>query len=151
LHAAADAVKLIFKEDFVPKHADRLLHALAPMLAMFPALVTFAVIPFGDQLCFRDNGNGVFDFGDLAYPVAGMTRSFQCAGGHAVSLQIADLNVGILYLFAMAGTGVIGAAIAGWASDNKFSLLGGLRAASQMVSYEVAMGLSLAGLFIIYG
>ena len=69
----------------------------------------------------------------------------------AVNLQIADLNVGILYLFAMAGTGVIGAAIAGWASDNKFSLLGGLRAASQMVSYEVAMGLSLCGLFVVYG
>jgi NADH-quinone oxidoreductase subunit H len=71
--------------------------------------------------------------------------------GHTISLQIADLNVGILYIFAMGGTGVIGAAIAGWASDNKFSLLGGLRAASQMVSYEVAMGLSLIGIFMIYG
>jgi len=68
-----------------------------------------------------------------------------------VGLQIADLNVGILYLFAMGGTGVVGAALAGWASDNKFSLLGGLRAASQMVSYEVAMGLSLVGLFLVTG
>ncbi|HVY48128.1 MAG TPA: complex I subunit 1 family protein [Minicystis sp.] len=152
LHAAADAIKLIFKEDFVPKNADRLLHALAPMLAMFPALVTFAVIPFGDKICFGDNGDRVFDFGDLRH-VSGFMQghAFSCPNGHAVTLQIADLNVGILYLFAMAGTGVVGAAIAGWSSDNKFSLLGGLRAASQMVSYEVAMGLSLIGLFIIYG
>jgi NADH:ubiquinone oxidoreductase subunit H len=68
-----------------------------------------------------------------------------------VKLQVADLNVGILYLFGMGGVGIVGAAIAGWASDNKFSLLGGLRAASQMVSYEVAMGMSLLGLFLIYG
>ncbi len=80
-----------------------------------------------------------------------MGPQFQCPAGHAVALQIADLNVGLLYIFAMAGTGVIGAAIAGWASDNKWSLLGGLRAASQMVSYEVAMGISLMGLLLIYG
>jgi NADH-quinone oxidoreductase subunit H len=151
LHAMADAVKLLWKEDFIPKNADRLLHSLAPIMAMFPAFVTFAVIPFGDPLCFADNGNTVFDAGDLARVVPVMSRSFQCPGGHVVPLQIADLNVGILYIFAIAGTGVVGAAIAGWSSDNKFSLLGGLRAASQMVSYEVAMGLSLVGLLMIYG
>ncbi len=153
LHAAADAVKLIWKEDFVPKNADRLLHSLAPLLAMFPALVTCAVIPFGDTICFTDaNRNNVLDWGELARVAPAVTRTGVCpAGTNAVTLQIANLNVGILYLFAMAGTGVIGAAIAGWASDNKFSLLGGLRAASQMVSYEVAMGLSLVGLFAIYG
>jgi NADH-quinone oxidoreductase subunit H len=150
LHAAADAIKMIWKEDFIPKNADRLLHGLAPMLAVFPALVTFAVIPFGDKLCFGDDGDGVFGFSDLPLLKRTVTQAFQC-NGHVVNLQVADLNVGILYLFAMAGTGVIGAAIAGWASDNKFALLGGLRAASQMVSYEVAMGLSLVGLFIIYG
>jgi NADH-quinone oxidoreductase subunit H len=151
LHAAADAVKLFMKEDFVPKNADRLLHGLAPIIALFPALVTFAIIPFGDKLCFADGGTkGVFDWSDLGRLVGEMPADYQCTG-HTVSLQIADLNVGILYLFAMAGTGVIGAAIAGWASDNKFALLGGLRAASQMVSYEVAMGLSLVGLFMIYG
>ena len=79
-----------------------------------------------------------------------MSHDFICRG-HAVGLQVADLNVGILYMFAMGGTGVVGAALAGWASDNKFSLLGGLRAASQMVSYEVAMGLSLVGLFLVFG
>lgn len=152
LHAAADALKLIWKEDFIPKNADRILHSLAPILAMFPALVTFAVIPFGKQLCFQDDGNGVFGFEDLSHAAPLMaSHDFSCARGHAVTWQVADLNVGILYLFAMAGTGVVGAAIAGWASDNKFSLLGGLRAASQMVSYEVAMGLSLVGLFMIYG
>jgi NADH-quinone oxidoreductase subunit H len=151
LHAGADAIKLIFKEDFVPKNADKLLHALAPMLAMFPALVTFAVIPFGQQICFGGDGHRGFEFADLRYASQAMpAHDFVCPG-HAVSLQIADLNVGILYLFAMAGTGVVGAAIAGWSSDNKFSLLGGLRAASQMVSYEVAMGLSLIGLFMIFG
>ncbi|WP_437715452.1 complex I subunit 1 family protein [Sorangium sp. So ce448] len=150
LHAAADAIKMIWKEDFIPKNADRLLHSLAPLLAMFPALVTFAVIPFGDKLCFEDNGDGVFGFGDLPLLKRTVDQAFTC-GGHVVNLQVADLNVGILYIFAMAGTGIIGAALAGWASDNKFSLLGGLRAASQMVSYEVAMGLSIVGLFIIYG
>jgi len=150
LHAAADAVKLFMKEDFVPKNGDKLLHALAPLIALFPALVTFAVIPFGDTICFAEGGAKGFDWSDLGRLVPAVTRDLQCPG-HAVSLQIADLNVGILYLFAMAGTGVIGAAIAGWASDNKFSLLGGLRAASQMVSYEVAMGLSLVGVFLIYG
>ncbi|WP_437677567.1 complex I subunit 1/NuoH family protein [Sorangium sp. So ce131] len=149
LHAAADAIKMIWKEDFIPKNADRLLHSLAPLLAMFPALVTFAVIPFGDKLCFEDNGDRVFGFADLANLKHTVDPAFTC-NGHVVNLQVADLNVGILYIFAMAGTGVIGAAIAGWASDNKFSLLGGLRAASQMVSYEVAMGLSVVGLFIIY-
>ncbi len=149
LHAAADAIKMIWKEDFIPPKGDRLLHSLAPLLAMFPALVTFAVIPFGDKLCFEDNGDGVFGFADLPLLKRTVDQAFTC-GGHVASLQVADLNVGILYIFAMAGTGIIGAALAGWASDNKFSLLGGLRAASQMVSYEVAMGLSVVGLFMIY-
>ncbi len=151
LHVAADGIKLIWKEDFIPKNADKLLHSLAPIIAMFPALVTLAVVPFGDSICFGDNGDKVFGFGDLANIQSSMGHDFSCPGGHRVNLQIADLNVGILFIFAMTGTGVVGAAIAGWASDNKFSLLGGLRAASQMVSYEVAMGLSLVGIFLIYG
>ena len=152
LHAIADTIKMIWKEDFIPPKGDKLLHSLAPMLAVFPVLVTCAVIPFGRSLCFGDaNRDGIFDFGDLTAIAPAMTSKFQCPNGHSVHLQIADLNVGVLYIFAMAGTGVIGAAIAGWASDNKWSLLGGLRAASQMVSYEVAMGLSLIGLLIVYG
>lgn len=149
LHALADSIKMMWKEDFIPPNADKLLHSLAPMLALFPAFVTFAVIPFGDTVCLGGTSSKPIEWSDLQFARA-MTRDFACRG-HAVKLQVADLNVGILYLFAMAGTGVVGAAIAGWASDNKFSLLGGLRAASQMVSYEVAMGLSLVGLFIIYG
>jgi NADH-quinone oxidoreductase subunit H len=151
LHALADSVKMIFKEDFVPKNADRLLHGLAPVISVFPALVVMAVTPFGNFLCFQDgNKNGTFDFSDLAHVAPVIARDGVCEG-FGVPLQIADLNVGILYLFGMSSTGVIGAAIAGWASDNKYSLLGGLRAASQMVSYEVAMGLSLMGLLLIYG
>lgn len=150
LHVLADTLKMIVKEDFVPARADKLLHALAPMLAVFPALVTFAVLPFGDKLCVGGDPTKPLEWTDLTR-VAPLIPGpdFTCRG-HVINLQIADLNVGILYIFAMAGTGVVGAAIAGWASDNKWSLLGGLRAASQMVSYEVTMGMSLLGMFIIY-
>jgi NADH-quinone oxidoreductase subunit H len=152
LHAIADTIKMVWKEDFIPPKGDKILHSLAPILAVFPVLVTCAVIPFGRSLCFGDpDKNGTFDWSDLLAVAPAMGSKFQCPNGHSVHLQIADLNVGILYIFAISGTGVIGAAIAGWASDNKFSLLGGLRAASQMVSYEVAMGMSLIGLFLIYG
>ncbi|MFO0757379.1 MAG: complex I subunit 1 family protein [Byssovorax sp.] len=158
LHTGADVIKMLFKEDFIPPKGDKLLHSLAPMLSMFPALVTFAVIPFGDTICFAADPTKPWNplapsemtWADLGRIAPAMAHDFACRG-HAVKLQVADLNVGILYLFAMAGTGVVGAAIAGWASDNKFSLLGGLRAASQMVSYEVAMGMSLLGLFLVYG
>src|SRR5260370_18076813 len=160
LHALADGAKMAFKEDFVPPNADRLLHSLGPLIAVFPAFVVFAVVPFGDTLCVHighaQGGSFLSDLfnariGDLSTggfsPV--VPRNGVCAE-QGVPLQIANLNVGILYMFAMAGTGIIGAAIAGWSSDNKFSLLGGLRASSQMVSYEVAMGLSLVGAFMVY-
>ncbi len=147
-HSIADAVKFAFKEDFIPPKADKLLHALAPLISVFPALVTYAIIPFGGDLCFQAKDGRP----DLAHLAGTVAAGGACGPGEvAVSLQVADLNVGILYLFAIAGTGMVGAAIAGWSSDNKWSLLGGLRAASQMVSYEVAMGLSLAGAFMIYG
>jgi len=147
LHPAADGLKFAFKEDFIPPGSDRLLHSLAPMICLFPPLVIFAVIPFGDALCFEKTEAGLLD---ITKPLLEMTRDGVCPGIE-IPLQIADVNVGILYMFAVAGTGIVGAAIAGWSSDNKWSLLGGLRAASQMVSYEVAMGLSLAGAFMIYG
>jgi NADH-quinone oxidoreductase subunit H len=150
VHSVADVIKLVMKEDFIPKNADRLLHSLAPMIALFPAFVTMAVLPFGAPLCVGGNPQKPLGFGDLGQIAPVMSREWMCQN-HTVGLQIADLNVGILYLFAMGGTGVVGAALAGWASDNKFSLLGGLRAASQMVSYEVAMGLSLVGLFMVFG
>jgi NADH-quinone oxidoreductase subunit H len=152
LHLVADGVKMAYKEDFIPPRADRLLHALAPIIALFPALVTFAVVPFGDTLCVSSGAKDGGLFRQLAtlgvaqfVPMNGV-----CAEG-GVPLQIANLNVGILYMFALAGTGIVGAAIAGWSSDNKFSLLGGLRASSQMVGYEVAMGMTLVGAFMVYG
>ncbi len=153
LHAVADAIKLIWKEDLRPKNADKLLYAMAPLLAMFPALVTFAVIPMGSTLCFQDvDKNHALSFVDLGHLANFADRSGFCAVGQLpVSLAVADLNVGLLYVFAIAGTGIIGAAIAGWASDNKWALLGGLRATSQMVSYEVAMGLSITGLLMVVG
>jgi NADH-quinone oxidoreductase subunit H len=159
LHALADSVKMAFKEDFVPPNADKLLHSLGPLIALFPAFVLFAVIPFGDTLCIHPDTTGNFlkdlfnarigEVGGQGYSPF-VSRYGVCSEG-AVPLQVANLNVGILYMFALAGTGIIGAAIAGWSSDNKFSLLGGLRASSQMVSYEVALGLSLVGAFMTYG
>jgi len=153
LHSVADAIKLIWKEDLRPRNADKVLFALAPLLAMFPALVTIAVIPFGSTLCFTDtNKDAALDFADLMALADTVGRSGECAAGQiAVHLQVADLNVGLLYVFGIAGTGIIGAALAGWASDNKFALLGGLRAASQMVSYEVAMGLAISGMLMVTG
>ncbi|MEM7448298.1 MAG: complex I subunit 1 family protein [Myxococcota bacterium] len=136
LHPLADALKMIWKEDFVPAKADRLLHSLAPVITLVTAIGTFAVIPFADTLYLEYLWN--------ALPVHGSVT------GVAIPMQVAKLNVGILFVFALAGTGVVGAAIAGYASDNKYSLLGGLRAAGQMVSYEVALGLTLVGCFMIY-
>ncbi len=151
LHLIADGMKMAFKEDFIPPHADRLLHALGPIIALFPALVTFAVVPFGDTLCLESVKDGSLWEQLASLRLASMVpRSGVCAE-NGIPLQIASLNVGILYMFALAGTGIIGAAIAGYSSDNKFSLLGALRASSQMVSYEVAMGLTLVGAFMVYG
>ena len=147
LHPAADGLKTLFKEDFVPPRADRFLHALAPLISFFPALVVLGVVPFGDTLCFGVDENGSKVLSELA---ANVPKQGVCSEG-ALPLGVFDLNVGVLYFFALAGTGIVGAALAGWASDNKYSLLGGLRAASQMVSYEVTMGLTLIGAFMIYG
>jgi len=145
LHPAADGLKTIFKEDFIPPNADKFLHSLAPFISFFPALVVMAVIPFGDTLCFSLGKDG-----GLGSLLTSVPRDGVCTGA-AVPLQVVDLNVGLLYFFALAGTGIVGAALAGWASDNKYSLLGGVRAASQMVSYEVTMGLTLVGAVMVYG
>ena len=148
LHTAADGVKFFFKEDFMPPNADKLLFSLAPILAMMPVIALAAVIPMGDTLDPR----ALFAGGSHAFverfgaPPISLREGF-----YPVSMAIAPLNVGVLYVFALAGQGIVGAAIAGWSSDNKFSLMGALRAASQMVSYEVAMGLSLIGAMMIYG
>ncbi len=119
----ADPVKAITKEDFVPKGTTQFMHALAPFLAVLPIILSFAVMPFGP--------------------------SFQ-AGGREVTLQLADLNVGVLYVFAMGSLAVYGVVLAGWVGNNKFSLLGSLRASAQMISYEVTLGLSIIGLIAAY-
>jgi NADH-quinone oxidoreductase subunit H len=147
LHPAADGLKTAFKEDIIPLGVDRLMYGLAPWLAFFPSLVVLAVIPFGNSLCFGTTPDGHIDITALL-PALGPDG---VCSGRELKLQVADLNVGILYFFAIAGTGIVGAALAGWASDNKYSLLGGLRAASQMVSYEVTLGLTLVGAMMIYG
>ena len=134
LHPLADALKFMWKEDFIPPKGDKLLHALAPIISVIPTIAAFAVIPFGD----------------IIYPeYLGQVLPLEPVG-HAIPFQVASLNVGVLYIFAVTGTGVVGAAIAGYCSDNKYALLGGLRAAGQMVSYEVTLGLSLVGCFMLY-
>jgi len=122
--AIADPVKMFTKEDFIPAGADKLLHTIAPFLALFPVMITFVVIPFGDTITI---------------------------GGHTFQLQAANLNVGVLYLLATVGVGVYGIALAGWASNNRWSLLGAVRATAQMISYEIAMGLAIIAVVIAYG
>jgi NADH-quinone oxidoreductase subunit H len=134
LHPLADALKFMWKEDFIPPGADKLLHALAPIIAVIPAVAAFAVIPFGDRIY-------------VDHLMATLPANPEGAG---IPFQVASLDIGILFVFAVAGTGVVGAALAGYCSDNKYALLGGLRAAGQMVSYEVSLGLSLVGCFMMY-
>lgn len=122
LQPIADGIKLMFKEDIVPQAADRTIYLLAPTLALVPAFISFAVIPFGDQM-----------------------RLF----GHTVDLVITDVNVGLLYLFGVASLGVYGIVLGGWASNNKYALLGGLRSAAQMISYELSLGLSVVGVVML--
>jgi NADH-quinone oxidoreductase subunit H len=136
LHPVADAMKFIFKEDFVPPKADKLLFSAGPIIALIPAIAAFAVIPFASTLHWDYLNQVLPRTGDISGP--------------AIPMQIASINVGILFIFAIASTGIIGAAISGYASDNKYSLLGGIRAASQMVSYEVVLGLTLVPAFMVY-
>jgi NADH-quinone oxidoreductase subunit H len=119
----ADPLKFLLKEDVRPAGADRLLHTLAPLMAVIPAIAAFAVMPFGDVLEI---------------------------GGRTINLQAASLDVGILYILAMASLGVYGVVLAGWASNNRWSLLGGIRGSAQMISYEIAMGLALVGVVLTY-
>ncbi len=120
----ADPLKLFTKEDFVPEGADKFVHALAPFLAMFPVLITFVVIPFGDVLIIGDRH---------------------------INLQAANLNVAALYILATIGLGVYGVSLGGWASNNRWALLGGIRATAQMISYELAMGLAIVAMVMTYG
>lgn len=118
LQPIADGIKLLFKEDIIPEKASKLLFVLAPAMAMIPAMLTFAVIPFGDAVKIL---------------------------GYKVDLVITDVNIGFLYIFGVSSLGIYGIVMAGWASNNKYSLLGGIRSSAQMISYELTLGLSLIG------
>src|SRR5437867_3565802 len=135
-HFMADALKFLFKEDFVPPKAHKFLFALAPILALSPALIVSVIIPFGPDLCWSD----------LWHPVG---LGAVCT--QPVALQAAKLDVGILFYFAISSLSVYGATLAGWASYNKWSLMGGVRASSQMMSYEVTMGMAVLVMFLVYG
>lgn len=135
-HFVADALKMMFKEDLVPARVDRFLYGLAPVMAIAPVLITFAVIPFSSDLCVGFLGSVV-------------DASTTCKA--VIPMQVARMDVGLLFYFALASLAVYGTTLAGWASYNKWALLGGLRASSQMMSYEVCMGLSLMGAFVVYG
>ena len=120
-HVASDALKMLFKENFVPKSANRFLFNLGPVLAFAPVFALFAVVPAGPTVL---------------------------VGGERVAMVVAEPDFGLLYIFAIASLAVYGTSLAGWSSNNKLALLGGVRAASQMISYEVALGLSLVGMMV---
>jgi NADH-quinone oxidoreductase subunit H len=120
----ADGVKFIFKEDSVPGHVSKFYYILAPVVSLVPSFLTFAVIPYGSQ----------FDFGN----------------GEIFKFQVADLNVGVLFSIAIASLGIYGIIMAGWASNSKYALLGAMRSSSQMISYELSMGLSLVGILMVF-
>jgi NADH-quinone oxidoreductase subunit H len=134
-HFMADALKFIMKEDYVPSKAHKFLFMWAPIMAMAPALIVAAIIPFGPSLCWGQLTDTIAD-GVCAQPVP---------------LQIARLDIGLLVYFAISSLSVYGATLAGWASHNKWAMMGGLRASSQMMSYEVTMGMAVLGAFLVYG
>src|SRR5262245_23286013 len=140
-HFVADALKMIFKEDFVPARAHRALFTLAPLMALTPVLIAFALIPFGPPIDFHQLGQ-VLSPADVA-------PDGTVLGGER--LQVLNVEFGLLFYFAVASLANYGATLAGWASYNKWSLLGGLRASSQMMAYEVAMGLAIMGMFLVTG
>jgi NADH-quinone oxidoreductase subunit H len=134
-HGMADGLKLLLKEDFKPVAYDHLAYALGVWGAFVPVMLVFAVIPFG----------GTLDPGRLIPGLAGWF------GGRTYPMQIAPIDAGLLIVFAFSGISIIGAMLAGWSSNNKFSMLGALRAGSQLISYELVMGLTVLGLILIYG
>ncbi|MGA9980207.1 MAG: NADH-quinone oxidoreductase subunit NuoH [Candidatus Sulfotelmatobacter sp.] len=124
LQPAADGLKFLFKEDLTPPHVNKPLFLAAPLIAVILALTSIAVIPFGNWVRI---------------------------GNQAIPFEITDVNIGVLLILGVTSMGVYGVALAGWSSNNKYSLLGGLRASAQMVSYEISLGLSLVGVLIMAG
>jgi len=133
-HGVADGIKMLLKENFTPQSYDRVAYAIAPWVVFTPVLLVFAVVPFG----------GTLEPGRLVPALAGWF------GDRSYPMQIARLDAGLLIVFAFSGLTVIGAMLAGWSSANKFSLLGALRAGSQMISYELVMGLTVLGLVMTF-
>ncbi|MGB3701440.1 MAG: NADH-quinone oxidoreductase subunit NuoH [Anaerolineales bacterium] len=124
LQPVADGIKLIFKEEVIPARAYKVLFILAPMITVFPALVILAVIPWGTAI-------SIF--------------------GRTIPLYLTNINVGVLYLVAIASISVYGIVLAGWSSNNKYAMMGGMRSSAQMISYELALGLALIGPILIAG
>ena len=124
LQPIADGIKFFMKEDLIPGGVDKPIYILAPAILLIPALMTFAVIPFGSSIT-------IF--------------------GREIALQVADVNVGILYILALTSIGVYGIVLAGWSSNSKYSLLGGLRSSAQLISYELAMGLAVVSIILLAG
>ncbi|MGB6031264.1 MAG: NADH-quinone oxidoreductase subunit NuoH [Bacteroidota bacterium] len=122
--APADVLKLFLKEEIVPTEANRFIHTLAPIISIAVAFSTFAVVPFGDSITLFDT---------------------------EIKLMIADVNIGILYVLALTSVGVYGITLSGWASNNKYSLLGALRSTAQMISYELSLGLAVVGVVMVAG
>lgn len=122
LQPVADGIKFIMKEEVIPANVNRFFFVIAPSLFLLVSLLPWSAIPFGDKLVIS---------------------------GRTIHLQIVDLNAGVLYMLAIASMGVYGILIGGWASNNKFSLLGGVRASAQMISYEITLGISIAAVFLI--
>ncbi len=124
LQPLADGIKLFTKEEIIPEKAKKLLYILGPPLFAIPAFSAYAVVPFGDKIVL---------------------------GGKEIILQVSDVNIGILYVLAIGSMGVYGMVVGGWASNNKYSILGGLRSTAQLISYEVPMGLALLAVVLLYG
>ncbi|MGB5893746.1 MAG: NADH-quinone oxidoreductase subunit NuoH [Ignavibacteriaceae bacterium] len=122
LQPFADVFKLLLKEDIVPEKADKIVHLLAPMISLFIAFSTFAVIPFGPEVHLF---------------------------GYDIPLVVADVNMGILFVLALTSLAVYGLTLAGWSSGSKYSLLGGIRSSAQMISYEISMGFSIGGVLLL--
>lgn len=124
LQPIADGIKFFLKEDLIPDHVDKPIYVLAPAILLVPALIICAVVPFGSSIT---------------------------VAGYEIPLQIADINIGILYVLAITSLGVYGVVLGAWASNNKYSLLGGLRSSAQMISYELTLGLAIIGVLMLSG
>ncbi len=120
----ADLIKILFKEEIIPANADKTLHTIAPIISLFVAYSVIAVLPIGEKILIN---------------------------GKEIKLMVADVNIGFLYILALSSMGVYGITLSGWSSNNKYSLLGALRASAQMISYELSLGLSLVGVVLVSG